>query len=380
MKYKKIVKTYVISVPLLAFIFFGTLFILDPLKLFHKPWVCKEYLEGNMREQAAGIINNWKFDSIILGTSMLENTSSKEASKKLGGSFVNISLSGSSFLERKLVLEYALRKKELKKVLYSLDDLGSSTDKVDDTYVMSNWSYLYDDNKFNDIQAYLNNKYLKHIFSFRCVGEKVDFDRPNAWYKFKEHSLRFGGLDNWFKAKNNQQIKDTFSQILTTISHIKATHVVVDNNMNEKIKNIEQYLDEALIAIVEKNSKVDFIFIVPPYFRGKYAMWAQANKSHFELYKTSLKYLVLKSKQYNNMKVYAWGTEKFIDEIANYKDLSHYEYKINSWMLDAIKETKGLLVEENVDEYLNVVTQKALKYNLFMFGDKIDSYLNSKKE
>ena len=75
-----------------------------------------------MRQQAAGIINNYEFDSIILGTSMLENTSAKEAGEKLGGKFMNISLSGSNFYERSFVLEYALRKKEIKKIIYSLDE------------------------------------------------------------------------------------------------------------------------------------------------------------------------------------------------------------------------------------------------------------------
>jgi hypothetical protein len=55
-----------------------------------------------MRQQAAGIINNYEFDSIILGTSMLENTSAKEAGEKLGGKFMNISLSGSNFTKEVL--------------------------------------------------------------------------------------------------------------------------------------------------------------------------------------------------------------------------------------------------------------------------------------
>lgn len=65
----------------------------------------------SMREQAAGIINSFEFDSVILGTSMLENTSAREASQKIGGIFVNISLAGSSFYERAIVLKKVLQKK-----------------------------------------------------------------------------------------------------------------------------------------------------------------------------------------------------------------------------------------------------------------------------
>ena len=94
MKHEKIVLTYIVTAILVALVFFGTLFIYDPLKLFHNRGKYKDYIQGNMREQAAGIINNRDFDSIILGTSMLENTSAKEASKQLSGNFVNISVPG----------------------------------------------------------------------------------------------------------------------------------------------------------------------------------------------------------------------------------------------------------------------------------------------
>ncbi|MBL0703247.1 MAG: hypothetical protein JJV95_04620, partial [Sulfurospirillum sp.] len=200
MKNKSLVITFFVTSSILALLFFGVLFVYDPLKIFHKPWKYKTYLQGNMRQQAAGIINNWEYDSLILGTSMLETTSSKEASQKLGGKFINISLSGSDYFERAIVLNYALKKRDIKKVLYSLDNVGSTgLGKGTKTHT---WNYLYDDNPFNDFNAYINNKYLKCLFSTSnksiCMGRKSDFDRPNTWHKTENHSVRFGGLDNWF--------------------------------------------------------------------------------------------------------------------------------------------------------------------------------------
>jgi len=383
MKYKKIILTYIITASLCASVFFGTLFIYDPLKLFHNQGHYKDYIQRNMRMQAAGIINNWDFDSIILGTSMLENSSANEASEKLGGNFVNISLEGGSYFERKIILDYALRKKELKKVLYSLDYIGNSAKGPSSgIYSMSNWDYLYDYNPFNDFNAYTNDKYLKCLFGFhnkkKCMGRKINLDRPNAWYKAKFHSVRFGGLDNWFKAENNIQIKSAFTQVLQSIKNIKAGHIVEDPNISIRIKKSQVYIDENLISAVKKYPDTEFIFLLPPYSRLRYAIWAQYNKSYFKLYKESLRYIVLESEKYTNMKIYGWGTESFVDDIANYKDLGHYEYKINSWMIGAIKNRRGLLSEKNIDNYLNQITQKALHYDLSIIGDKIDNYLNPK--
>jgi len=374
MKNKKNVLTYIVTVFLLALVFFGTLYAYDPLKLFHNKGTYKDYIQKNMREQAAGIINNWDFDSITLGTSMLENTSSKEASEQLGGKFVNISLSGGNYFERKFVLDYALRKKELKKVLYSLDYLGNFSKGP-----IPKWSYLYDYNRFNDFKAYINDKYLKWLFSFHTkkwiMGRKISLDRPNAWYKDKLSSERFGGLHNWFKRKNNWRYKMVFPQILNSIKEIKAGHII-NTDISEKLKMSKNFIDETLLSAVEKYPETEFIFVLPPYSRIRYAIWAQHDKSYFERYKKSLEYLVLQSENYENMKIYGWGTESFLDDISNYKDLRHYEYKINSWMLKAIKNNQGLLSVENIDNYLNQITQKALQYDLLILGEKIEKYLH----
>ena len=87
-------------------VLFGILWLYDPLQLFHKPIFRETTFFGDMRLAARGIIRYYDFDSVILGTSMLENTSAKEAGEKLGGKWVNLSLINSSYDERAVVLEY----------------------------------------------------------------------------------------------------------------------------------------------------------------------------------------------------------------------------------------------------------------------------------
>ncbi len=377
MKNKKNVTTFIISSSLLASIFFGALFVYDPLKLFHQPWKYKKYLHTNMRLQAAGIINNWEYDSIILGTSMLENTSSKEASQLLGGKFINISLSGSDFIERAVVLNYVLRKRKIKQVLYSLDDIGLffSKKNTKHEYAISEWDYLYDKNPLNDFKAYLNTRTLQCLFSnsqSKCMGRITDFDRPNAWFRSYRYSSRFGGIDNWFKMANDNQIKDAFHKILMTME--QNTIKEYQNTKNDIIE-LQNNIDHTLIKFIAQYPNTQFILFFPPYSRIQYAINAQFNPSSFERYKASVKYLVDKSSRYPNLKIYGWGNHPFVDNIANYKDLKHYHQKINSWMLRAIKKDEGLLTPGNVDSYLNLFTKKALSYDITPLRTKIHDYL-----
>ena len=349
-------------------------YLRDPLQLFSQKFNSQKLID-NARHQVSSIIKLYPFNSIILGTSMLENTSSKESSNILGGNFMNLSLSGSDFNTRSLILNYTLKNKRINKIIYSLDSNGLVNHSMKDT---SNFDFLYDDNQINDIKIYLNKKYNQCLFDNSCYSKNIDMDRPYSWYKVKGHSKRFGGLDNWFKAKNNSQIKSAFKSILESIQQIKLGKKNIDIHLESNILKNKKYIDKTILKYVSTYPETEFILIIPPYSRIKYAIDAQYNVSDFEKYKVSIKYLVNKSHKYPNLKIYGWGNHSFVDNIKNYKDLHHYEYKINSWMLSAIKREEGLLTIDNVDTYLERFTEKALDYNLLELGNKIDNYLNTK--
>lgn len=383
MNSKKWIKIFsVLSVCCLALIV-GINLIIDPLKLFHKPYFLKENLNSNMRLQAAGIIKNYDFNSIILGTSMLENTSSKEASNVLGGKFMNISLSGSDFYERSFPLHLALETKQVKKVIYSLDYSGLKNSRMGRRdFSISNFDYLYDSNTLNDLKSYVNLELPKCALKFNfspCFGRKTNFDSPNEWYSDKIHSSRFGGLDNWFKAKNNNQIRDAFKEISNSIKKIKNAEVLDDKERDNKVLLSKNYLDKYLVKYAIEYPQTEFILVIPPYSRIQNAINAQYKKSDFYRVKESIKYLVHKSNEFKNIKVYGWGDKDFPDDIANYKDLRHYGIEINSKMLSWIKNNDGLLTSNNIEVYLKEFTKKSLNYNVISIGEKIEVYLSNNK-
>jgi len=384
MKAKKSVKLFLSLVLASIILLLSALYIYDPLQIFHKPWGRETTFHKNMRQQAAGIINNYEFDSVILGTSMLENTSANEASKLFNEKFVNISMSGSDFFERKLILEYLFNKKDIHKVIYSLDsDKFIYQIKGYKPYPLKNYTFLYDQNPFNDIDVYMNNKFLKCLIkistSKECVGNIVSLDRPGAWYKSKYHSIRYGGLDKWFAVKNNSQIKAAFRTIISISKKIEQHKTVSLKNIDKKITKAKNYINDTILSLVKKHPKTQFLMVFPPYSRMYYAMWAQYNLPAYEIHNAIIKYIAIESDKYPNLKIFAYGDQKFVDEIKNYKDPKHYHYSINSWILNAIKENIGLINSENIDKYIETVTKKNKKYDLIKLGKQIDHYLKNVK-
>lgn len=379
MNSKKWIKIF-IAYSFLCIVFIAVInFIIDPLKLFHQAYFFKDKLNSNMRLQAAGIINNYEFDSIILGTSMLENTSSKESSYILGGDFINISLSGSDFYERSFVLNYALKKKQIKKVIYSLDYSGLiQSRKGDPNFRIDDFDYLYDDNYLNDFKQYLSIDSFKDILKI-YLSKKANFDTPNEWFSDKSHSSRFGGIDNWFKAENNKQINDAFKEIFESINAIKNNKTIIDKDIENEITISKRYIDNYLLAYIDTNPNTEFYLFIPPYSRIQNAIDAQYKKSNFHRLKESIKYLVEKSKDYPNLKIYGWGDRDFPDNITYYKDLGHYSPEINSKMIYWIKEKDGLLTINNLEKYLEIFEEKSLNYNVFEIAEKISEYLKNNK-
>lgn len=363
---------------LFLLLIFGTLYYHDFLKIWHIPKHGKYYLQSDMRTQAAGIINNYEFDSVILGSSMLENTSAKEASEILGGKFFNISLSGSSFDERSIILNYLFDRKDIKKVIYSLDyknrfnfqtDLGYRYDK-------ENYKYLYDDNKFNDIKAYLNFKYLRCIFMpKKCVGKSRNFDSPNEWMNDEFHFVRFGGLSKWIENKDNYQMKNDLNEIIKSTNDIK-NNILFAFKPFSKIENLEKYLDENIIYFAKKYAKTEFILIIPPYSIINNALLVQYQKDYLENIYLGFQTLIKKSKPYSNIKIYTFWDMDFIKDISLYKDLTHYHSLINSKMLYWIKDDIGLLSDENFDDYWAKFKQTAKDYDLIEFSNTIEKFLD----
>lgn len=375
--FKQSIKIYFLVLIILPTTFFTTLYYYDPMQIFHKSYITKElHLHDSMRQQAAGIINNFEFDSIILGTSMLANTSSFEASKMLDANFINISLNGSDFYEREPVLKYALKNKKIKNVIYSLDRyyLEAKKSSRSDLY------YLYDESKLNDFNVYLNSKFLMCAVVLskknKCIGSKKSFDKPTAWSNNKNDIERFGGIENWFNVQNNDRHKGVFKSIVNISYKIKNNEIIIPNDIEYNIKNTIEYIDEYLLKIVKEYKDTRFIFVFPPYYRMQYAHWKQFEIGNYQIHKAVVKYLTEQSYIYKNMEIYGYEDKDFLDDIANYKDLRHYHPDINSIMLQSFKDKTELLTLENVDNYIKVAENKAQNYNIFEISDKIEYYLN----
>ncbi|AJC94505.1 hypothetical protein FVD15_00615 [Campylobacter volucris] len=357
MTYKKFVFLSIL-IPLPIIFTLGILlYVYDPLRLYHKPWFRDDTYYSDIRLQAKSIIDNNDFDSVIIGSSMLENTSAKEASEKLNANFINLSIAASTFSERFIVLKYLIDKKNLKNIIYSLDGFTLvNGDKIQPN--IKRFHFLYDKNKFNDFKIYLNKHFILCAITFsqeeQCVGKNIKVDYLLRWKKDK-NTLSTLLLNN----KNNI--------FFETTSFLKKCNYT----------NNTQYISNFLLKMFQQTN-INFHLIIPTqprifYKLKKYRDYFDSSvENYFFSFYKNIQFIVQQSQYYPNVKIYGFDDLDYADDIANYKDLVHYNIDMNSMQLDAIKNNTHILTTENIDEYFKIMEEKIISYDLQPIIEKIN--------
>ena len=378
MNFKKYTKKFLlINVSVVVFLTIG-LGVYDPLHIFHKSWITGDSrLHGDMRMQAAGAINNYEFDSIIVGTSMLKGTSAVLASERLGGKFVNLSPNGASIAERKYLINYALKKKDIKSVIVSFDtgldqNLVTSSPK----FPVTKFNYLYDEVMVNDVKAYWNYKFIGCLVSFststHCYGNKRDLQRPVGWFeKVHIRNSKISGLENWVHAKGGRG-KSINSRVKR---HIKRP-IKSKANYDEKLKLTREIIDDSLFSLIKENEGSSFHVVFPPYSRFLYSLGKNKNPYKYQLYLETMRYLVVEGARYKNLKVYSFDDMAYLDDLNNYRDMRHYNTDMNDVMLDSIKKKKRIIRIDNLEAFIETIDKQNASYKL---DEELNYLLNSYK-
>jgi len=362
MTYKKLTQKFALILFIMILFVVVTLISYDPLHLYHKSWFSKESrLHGNMRLQSAGIINNYTFDSMIVGTSVLKCTSSLYASEKLGGTFTNLSADASNLYERNLIMKHALRKKHIKNIIYSFDTgLDANLKKNNRSLPLDKFDYLYDANPFNDLYAYWNNKFLTCASTFskssECIGGNRGLVRPKKWFKsIHKQNKEISGIESW--VGKDGRGRNVYSRIRK-----QQKKPLTKEQYEKALKDTYSIIDTQLIDTIETNIDTSFHVVFPPYSRLQYALWAKYNPLKYILYKKTIKYLVEASQLHDNMYVYLLDDLDYLDNLSNYRDMRHYNTEMNDKIVDYVHQEKYIRTDDALDVLLNEIDLKNKSY------------------
>ncbi len=339
------------------------LYVYDPLQIYHKPFFREATFYGDRRLTAPGLIKNYEFDGVILGTSMLENTTPQMATRSLGGKWMNLSLSGSSYDSRRLVLEKVLQKGGVKHIIYSLDYTSGRNSNIH-----SMPSYLFSENKFEQMRFYVNKKFIACALVFStsesCVGLKK-LEDVGVWAKNPWHTKRFGGFENWIKEfkrdKNHKQLKPHFNDFKRGKTYTLA------RNLPAKNAETIAFFEENLLKFARQSPQVKFSLVVPTYSLMMYRF--NRNLEQFFADRVAFVRYILEA-GLPNVEIVGFDDTDYASEIKYYKDYTHYDVNMNQMQLDAIKSGEHRITKANLQSYFATQKERINGYDVSGFIKK----------
>ena len=374
-------------ITLCGFAIIALLWLYDPFWLFHKPIFRATTYHSDMRIQAKGIIDSAEFDSVILGSSMMENLSVNEAQEKLGGKWVNLSIQSSDFNERKIIINYLLKYKNIRKIILSIDSYtllngdNSTINKRIDTNIYTNhfWSI------HNKLKYYFNLKFIQCAFRWsskvECVGNKKDLENITR-DDYRSNKQHFGGFTNWGKWQKDTIVRQ-YKEYLENNLHPKTTQT-----RRLSFEQQKAYLQQTILTIIKENPQIEFYLIFPPYPRFFYALFPPQEMYHYgrngkEIFteiKLILLYLISEVANLKNTKIYGFDDLDYADNIANYCDWAHHYLDMNSLQLDAIVNDVHILNLQNIDSYLATMENKINSYDISPLIEQIQEWEAQRKQ
>lgn len=361
-------------------------FCFDPLHIFTTPKDKENALYSiDSRVQNAGYIKNFDFDSVIIGNSHMENLSHKKTAQYLPGNWFNLSMSGSTENERKLVLDKVLRSKKIKQVLLLLNG-GFRINSTE------GYEVLYDRNPFNDISIYLNEMYSKCFFNhmintvFRtkfyddCFGKKLNIDEHNAWIYDTFHSSRLGGIKKWASHYQNDQLFDTY-KALNKHYNISPRNLKL---ISKEIKSeIENNINKNVLSLVKDHPETQFYCYIHPIFKLGFALNLRSENEDTqatEVYIEYLRQVVKIASSYKNFKLFGFDNLEFTSDVKNYKDESHFTPELNYQLLNYIKEDRYLLDNSNIDEYIDKFIKGCYSFDIVSFHNELNKLIKENNQ
>lgn len=364
MSYKAFVFWILVQTGVVAGSIIALLYIYDPLQLYHKPYFREATFSIDTRVQNKGIIKHYDFTHYVVGTSLLQNTLVTELTEALGGSWVNISMPASSFDTRAVILHYLFEQKRPKHIMYSLDHFSLIAPESSDT---KSFDYLYDDNPYNDMQIYLNHKFLFCALRFsradHCVG-KQNLTTLGAWVISNEGWVTdgknatdlFGGFENWVNTKN--------SRIFDTLDNLRAYNGQAFEIAQEQfdITQTQEYIQTYLLDFIQQHPDTRFSLIIPP---CSLLYWRTTNPESLKQWQQAVAWLVGEVENLPNATIYGFDDmPSYTADIANYMDPEHYNIDMNRIFIKAIKNGEHILTPQNINAYLQNMEEHVAGYDL----------------
>lgn len=316
-------------------------FIIDPYFHYHQPLDSLQYPLTNDRQRYVndGILRNFDYDAVIIGSSMTENFKSSQLDELFHTRSVKVPNSGTTYRETKDNIKTAIQNQENLKMVVMCADLLRLYDDKDllRTDLGDYPTYLYDDNYFNDVNYLLNKDTILNdigkVFRHTLSGQTTT--------SFDEYS---NISKNYVYGKST--VDTTYTRLEKTAPNPEA--------MQSQASYVEDNVTQNIVVLAQENPDIDFYIFFPPY---SIYFWDDMNqRGLIDWQFDNLEYAAKLMLQCDNIHLFSFYDRYDITcNLDHYKDTMHYSEAINETILNCMTGTKQQLTADNYQAHFEAV-------------------------
>ena len=263
-----------------------------------------------------GLARNQAYDTVVIGSSIMENTRNDFVARSCGGSAVNLSMPAMSASEQRLMIETAFAYRPLKRVIAVLDfnEFAGSVDERQDVAGPLP-RYLYDRNPLNDLPYLLSFDVLAK--AWRIItndrSERFTSDPNAAW--FWGNVVRFG-RDQVLRGLDLEHLNARYRQPQRTLEGMRAS------------------FEHNLLPLLRRHPGTEFDLVWPPY---SILVWVDfAQRDQLEVTFAFKRYVAATVAPLANVRLIDLQAERSIThDLDRYDDIYHFDPAVNEWLVQS---------------------------------------------
>lgn len=344
---KSWLKYFSIIVLILIMVLSMATYIIDPLYYYDYEASTKII---NPRFSNAGLIKNYEYDTVIIGSSMVQNFNMDSFRDKMNLYPLKVTAGGLTTKEQISLYEMIEQEGKASTFIMSIDIHTMAKEGADNVAQKKFPSYLYNDTAFDDYNYLIGYEVWMRFLPVNLAFWMID--KANVTMSDNlEYYIDVDKIGDWSNdySYSEEVVKEKY------LSKIDATTSLMIPQIEDNIS----YNIEILAQSIVLESDKQYIFFFPPYSA---LFWFKAKEEdYFDLLMNGKKEFIQRFSGYENIRIIDMQDCCEIIDLDNYRDATHYNPVIQESIIDKIVDGSCDVKEENMDvkiEELEILIQE----------------------
>ena len=318
-------------------------FYIDPLLQYRDHRDALLYLNGSQRLLHPGALKYRPYETLLLGSSMVQYMRPSMVESVYGGKAFNASLAGSSAYEQAVTFDTANQHHKAQRILWSIDLFAFSGATQRGANNLPD--YLYDDRHYDDIRYLLNPDTIKRSIKTLQGPRRIAPLDPNFDWDWLSARERRYGLAVVRQAVQHKRFLYNFDRRQYTAEQLQA--------------NFTRHF----LSRIQRNPELRFEIFFPPY---SLLTWAHLRDIGWLDNALQFKqFMIAQLLAQPNVVLHDFQTQQAITaDLQNYLDETHFSPVISLQLLQAMKAGSARLTPATVPTQLAELKRQALNANV----------------